>query len=160
MLNGGVAEPKITGGLTGRGGSVNVYNVKMVNTTRLGHRPLTPLEQVLMDYVWAHPDCTAEACREGLATQRSIKDSTVRTILRKLEEKGYVTHKVDGRTFVYKAVETKRSVAARAVRQLIDRFCGGSVEELLVGLVDSRVLAPKQLRRLAEEIASRRETKK
>jgi predicted transcriptional regulator len=117
----------------------------------------TPLEQVLMDYVWAHPDCTAEMCREGLASQRKLKDSTVRTILRKLEEKGYVSHKVDGRTFVYRALDSRRNVGVQAVQQLIDRFCGGSVEELLVGLVDNQVLEPKQLQRLAEKIASRKE---
>jgi predicted transcriptional regulator len=112
-----------------------------------------------MDYVWAHPGCTAEICREGLAPQRSLKDSTVRTILRKLEEKGYVTHTLDGRTFVYRAADTKRNVAVQAARQLIDRFCGGSVEELLVGLVDNQVLEPKQLKRLAEKIALRKEKK-
>jgi BlaI family penicillinase repressor len=119
----------------------------------------TPLEQFLMDYVWAHPNCTAEMCREGLASQRRLKDSTIRTILRKLEEKGYVTHAVDGRTFVYRAVDTRRNVAVQAAKQLIDRFCDGSVEELLVGLVDNQLLEPRQLQRLAEKIASRREKK-
>jgi len=107
--------------------------------------------------VWAHPDCTAETCREGLASQRRLKDSTIRTILRKLEEKGYATHTVVGRTFVYRAVETKRNVAVQAAQQLIDRLCGGSVEEFLVGLVDNQLLEPKELRRLAEKIASRKE---
>jgi BlaI family penicillinase repressor len=125
-----------------------------------GRKTLTPLEQVIMDYVWAHPGCTAEMCREGLAPGRPLKDSTIRTILRKLEEKGYVTHRVDARTFVYSAADTKRNVAAQAARQLIDRFCGGSVEELLVGLVDNQVLEPKQLQRLAEKIASRKEKKR
>jgi BlaI family penicillinase repressor len=109
-----------------------------------------------MDYVWKHPDCTAETCREGVASQRPLKDSTIRTILRKLEEKGYVSHTVDGRTYVYRAVETSRNVAVHAAQQLIDRFCGGSVEEFLVGLVDNQVLEPKQLRRLVEKIASRK----
>jgi BlaI family penicillinase repressor len=122
-------------------------------------RAPTPLEQFIMDYVWVHPNCTAEMCREGLASQRTLKDSTIRTILRKLEEKGYATHKVDGRTFVYRAVDTKRNVAVQAAKQLIDRFCGGSVEELLVGLVDNQLLEPKQLQRLAEKIASRKERK-
>jgi len=117
----------------------------------------TALEQFVLDYVWAHPGCTADSCREGLASSRVLKDSTIRTILRKLEEKGYVMHKVDGRTFIYRASETKRNVAVQAARQLIDRFCGGSVEDLLVGLVDNQVLQPKQLQKLAEKIASRKE---
>jgi len=99
-------------------------------------------------------------CREGVAQQRALKDSTIRTILRTLEEKGYLTHEVDGRTFVYQPVDTKRNVAVQAARQLIDRFCGGSVEDLLVGLVDNRVLWPKLLQLLAEKIASRRKERK
>jgi predicted transcriptional regulator len=122
-------------------------------------KALTPLEQFIMDYVWAHPDCTAEMCREGLAAERRLKDSTIRTILRKLEEKSYVTHKVDGRTFIYRSLETRRNIAAQAAQQIVDRFCGGSVEELLVGLVDNQVLEPKQLQRLAERIAARKEKK-
>jgi predicted transcriptional regulator len=98
-------------------------------------------------------------CREGVASQRTLKDSTIRTILRNLEEKGYLTHEVEGRTFVYRAVDTKRKVAVQAAQQLIDRFCGGSVEELLVGLVDNQVLEPELLRRLAEKIAAREEKK-
>ena len=129
----------------------------MLNIIR--RKTLPPLEQFIMDYVWAHPACTAEMCREGVAGERPLKDSTIRTILRNLEEKGYVTHEVDGRTFVYSAVDTKRNVAAQAAQQIIDRFCGGSVEELLVGLVDNQVLKPKQLQRLAEKIASRKENK-
>jgi BlaI family penicillinase repressor len=119
-------------------------------------KPLTSLEQLLMDFVWAHPDCTAEACREGVAAERALKDSTIRTVLRKLEEKSYVTHKVEGRTFVYRPADSKRTVAAQAVQQLIDRFCNGSVEELLVGLVDNQVLKPKQLKRLADRIEGRK----
>ena len=121
-------------------------------------RPLTPLEQILIDYVWGRPGCTAEMVREGVAAQRVLKDSTIRTVLRNLEEKGYLTHEIAGRTFLYHARDTKRGAAVDAVRQLIDRFCGGSVEELLVGMVDNQVLNPKQLKDLAEKIAARKQS--
>jgi BlaI family penicillinase repressor len=132
-------------------------NTKMFN--RPERKPPAPLEQFLLDYVWAHPNCTAEMCREGLADDRKLKDSTIRTVLRKLEEKGYVTHEVEGRTFVYRAADSKRNVAVQAAQQLIERFCDGSVEELLVGLVDNQVLGPKQLQTLTELIASRKQKK-
>jgi BlaI family penicillinase repressor len=125
----------------------------------ISRKTLSPLEQFLMEYVWAHPGCTAEECREGLAPDKALKDSTVRTVLRNLEAKGYVSHAVDGRSFVYRAVHTKRSVAVQAAQQLIDRFCCGSVEELLIGLVDNQILQPRQLQRLAQKIASRKERK-
>jgi BlaI family transcriptional regulator, penicillinase repressor len=117
---------------------------------------LTRLEQLIMDYVWAHPGCTAELCREGVASQRVLKDSTIRTILRNLEEKGYVNHKIEGRAFVFQPAETPRNVAVQAAQQLIDRFCGGSVEDFLVGLVDNQVVGAKQLRRLTEQIEARK----
>lgn len=126
---------------------------------RRSRKPLTPLEQLVMDYVWGHPDCTAETCREGLAGERELKDSTIRTILRILETKGYASHRVDGRTYVYRPVETPRNVAVQAAQQLIERFCGGSVEEFLVGMVDNQVVDSKQLQRLADKIAARREKK-
>ena len=132
----------------------------MFNRSRQRRKQLTPLEQVLMNYVWSHPDCTAELCREGIARERVLKDSTVRTILRNLEQKGYVSHTVEGRAFLYRAVDTRQNVAVQAAKQLIDRFCGGSAEEFLVGLVDNQVLEPSQLQRLAREIAARKEKTK
>src|SRR5262245_29529836 len=119
-------------------------------------RPLTRLEHVIMDWVWEHPACTADAVRAGVATERPLKDSTIRTILRNLEEKGYVRHDVDGRTYVYCPVETPRNVAVHNAQQLIERLCGGSVEDFLVGQVDKQVLEAKELTRLAEKIASRK----
>ena len=79
--------------------------------------------------------------------------STIRTVLRRLEEKGYVSHEVDGRTFIYKASDARQNVAVRAVKSIIDRFCGGSAEQLVLGMVDNAVLDRKQLERLARRIA-------
>lgn len=115
---------------------------------------LSELEHSVMDFVWANGPCTADACREGLAHRHPLKDSTVRTLLRRLEAKGYLQHEVDGRTFLYRPIQAQQTVAARAVKQIIDKLCGGSVEELLVGMVDHDVLNRKQLQRLAQKIAA------
>jgi predicted transcriptional regulator len=120
-------------------------------------KPLSSLEQSVMDYVWSHRDCTAEQVREALAAAKPLKESTVRTLLRRLEEKGYVTHEVEGRTYLYRAAEGRQNVAAEAVRGILDRFCGGSVEQLLVGLVDNDVVGPEELEQLARKIALKKE---
>ena len=117
------------------------------------HRTLGEAEQAVMDYVWSNGTVTADACREALASTWPMKESTVRTVLRRLEAKGYVTHTVDGRTFMYRAVQPPVSVATRAVQQLIDRFCGGSAEALVVGLVNDDVLSERELERIAQRIA-------
>lgn len=114
---------------------------------------LGELEQVVMDYVWTHGPCTSEACREALAAERPMKESTIRTVLRRLEQKGFVTHTLDGRTFIYRAAEGRENVAVRAVKNIIDRFCGGSAEALVLGMVDNEVLDSKQLETLARKVA-------
>jgi predicted transcriptional regulator len=97
-------------------------------------KTLSVLEHVVMDFLWSHGPASSEQVRAGLSARRPMKDPTVRTILRRLEQKGYATHRVDGRTYIYTCAERPQNVAARAVRQIIDRFCGGSVEQLLVGM--------------------------
>ena len=83
----------------------------------------------------------------------------MRTVLRRLEEKGYVAHTVEGRAYIYSAADARRNVVARAVRHLIDRFCGGSSEELVIGLIKSEVLDAKQLAELARQIAQQKRRK-
>lgn len=118
---------------------------------------LGELEKLVMDYIWSHETATAEQCREGLVARHPMKDSTVRTILRRLEEKGFLQHEVEGRTFVYRSVRPPESTAANAVSHIIERFCGGSVEQLLIGMVENDVLDRKELARLAHKIARRKE---
>lgn len=120
------------------------------------NRNLGQAEQAVMDHVWSHGPVTAEACREALAVSWPMKESTVRTVLRRLEGKGYVTHTVDGRTYLYRAVQAPVAVATRAVRQLIDRFCGGSAEALVMGMVNDDVLGPEELERIQQRIAQAR----
>ena len=67
---------------------------------------------------------------------------------------------MDNRTFVYKAADTRGRAAARAVKRIVDRFCSGSVEEVLVGLVDARIVDSAELQRLAEKIAHAQRRKK
>jgi BlaI family transcriptional regulator, penicillinase repressor len=129
----------------------------MTNTRHGRLKGLGEVEQSVMDFIWAHGPATAEACRESLAATRPMKDSTIRTVLRRLEEKGYLAHDLDGRTFVYRAADARQNVAVRAVKNIIDRFCGGSAEQLLLGMVDHEVLDRKQLERLARKVAEAEE---
>lgn len=115
---------------------------------------LSQLEQLVMDYVWSHPGCTVADCQNGLSAPRPLRESTVRTLFQRLEQKGYVQHESEGRTYVYRASKPRSNIAANAVKQIIDRFCGGSLEELLVGMVDNDVVDRKELRDLAQKISA------
>ncbi len=126
----------------------------MASNTSPSHDPaeLGDLERDILTIVWRLGSVTAEQVREEL--ERPLKDSTVRTVLRRLEEKGYLAHLVENRTFLYRPAESRQRVAGRAAKRIIDWFCEGSVEALLVGMVDNKMLAPAELQRLAERIAA------
>ena len=118
-------------------------------------KPLSSLEQLIMQVLWRRGSATSEEVREALAKRHPMKQSTTRTLLVRLEEKGYAKHRVEGRTFVYSAAEPAANVAARAIRHIVDRFCGGSVERLMVGMVDNEIVNQDELEKLARKIKQR-----
>src|ERR1700687_1171303 len=128
----------------------------MTNTRQARLKNLGEVEQIVMDYIWTQGPSSSEACREALASSRPMKDSTIRTVLRRLEEKGYLTHEIEGRTFIYKALDARQNVAVRAVKGIIDRFCGGSAEELGLGMGDTAVLNRQKLGRPGPQIAQKK----
>ena len=113
---------------------------------------LTELQQAILDRLWSSGPSTAEQIREALLPAHRLKDSSVRTLLRRLESRGYVSHRVNGKTFVYEATMAPKRVAAHSVRQIIDRFWSGSVEQFLTGMVDEKILTPAEIARLARRI--------
>jgi predicted transcriptional regulator len=115
---------------------------------------LGDLEREVLELVWRHSPVTADTVQKKLG--RPLKESTVRTVLKRLEEKGYLNHATENRTFLYSATQSRAKAAARAVKGIVDRFCNGSVEEVLVGLVDAQILDRRELQRLAEKVAKAR----
>jgi BlaI family penicillinase repressor len=118
--------------------------------------PLTDLENEVMRVVWDSGPCPVEAVYEVIVKKRKLKETSVRTIMRRLEQKGYLQHEKKERAYVYRAAEPARNLAARAVRQIIDRLCRGSVEELVSGMVDAKVLSKSELDKLEEFVRERR----
>jgi BlaI family transcriptional regulator, penicillinase repressor len=112
--------------------------------------PLGDLEHELLTILWAQGEMTALAVRKHLA--RKLKDPTIRTVLRRLEEKGYVTHAVVSGTFIYRAKESAETTAASAVQGIVERFCGGSIERVLLGLVATGLVDPNQLAVIAGKL--------
>ena len=115
-------------------------------------KSLGDLEQQVMEFLWKHGPATGEEVRAAVSKERPLTDSTVRTVLRRLEAKQFVQHEVDGRQFLYSSARERRNVAVEHVRNVLKKFCRGSMEELLAGLVDHRVVDGAELRRLAERI--------
>jgi predicted transcriptional regulator len=120
--------------------------------------PLTELESDVMNAVWAAGACGVEDVHRSISAKHELKEATVRTILRRLEQKGNLTHRLEGRAYIYAPKETASNLAGRAVRQIIDRFCRGSLHELVSGMVDGEMLSDEELAKL-EEFARNRKAK-
>src|SRR5687768_9494459 len=91
------------------------------------------LERAIMNIVWTQGPLSSEGIRENL--DRKLKETTVRAVLRRLVAERYVTHVVENRAFIYAAAEPRQLVAVRAIQRIVDWFCDGSVDEVLVGMV-------------------------
>ena len=115
--------------------------------------PLGDLEHEIVNILWTSGEMTAADVRGKVA--RELKDATIRTVLRRLEEKGYVMHTVEAGTFIYRPKETPDSAAADALKGILDRFCGGSIERALQALVDAAFIEPRQLVAIAGRLKRR-----
>lgn len=112
--------------------------------------PLSPLEHEIMTIVWGRQTATASDVVADL--RRRLTNATVRTLLRRLEAKGYLRHTVRGRSFVYAPRVAETQAATGAVRRLVQRFFGGSASRLLAGMVDEGLIEPDEVRALSRRL--------
>jgi predicted transcriptional regulator len=136
--------------------SITVCNAlqEMNFMTRAGKKrpPLSELEYEVLQIVARLGNAKADDVRQALAPKRTLKESTVRTVLSRLESKKALTHSVDGRTYVYRTTVQPESVGVAAVRSVAERFFSGSFSKLLLGMADHEVITPDELRKLANMI--------
>jgi predicted transcriptional regulator len=107
---------------------------------------LSAAEREVMEIVWDRGEVTAKEARDALP--RAVARNTVRTLLERMEEKGWVSHREVGRTYVYRAACPREETIGRKVRQIVDTVCGGSPETLMAALLDYRGLRPGELQRI------------
>ena len=113
---------------------------------------LTPLETEVLHALWDGARTVQEA-RDRL--QRDLAYNTVQTVLNLLVRKGSATRTRTTRAFEYRPKVSRLEVAKRATRELLDRLFGGSSEELVLSLVETRELTPAALSRLQAKIKAK-----
>lgn len=96
-----------------------------------------------MDVVWRLGEATAEQVRGAMPGDPH--DSTVRTLMRVLETKGYLTHEPRGKAYVYRATVGRQKAQRLALRSVLTRFFAGSAEDLVMRLIEDEQLSPAQL---------------
>ena len=116
------------------------------------HTTLTPQELEIMKLVWQRQTATVRDIYEALLEHRKIAYTTVMTMMKILENKGYLKKRRQDRAFVYRPAHAKNQVIGGMLREFIDRVFNGSAEPLLVHLVKSRHLREKDLQKIVRMI--------
>ena len=106
-----------------------------------------------MKLLWVRGESAVAQLVEAVADQTPLAYTSVLTTLRILERKGYVTHRQEGRAFLYSPCVAEREAGSSEVRHLIQRFFGNSRERLLLSLLDNGDVTADELRRLKQMIA-------
>lgn len=130
-----------------------------METTRKTGAALTPLELRIMRVLWEHGPSTVQAVQERLPGE-PLAYTTVQTMLNVLHRKGKVKRALKGKAYVYQALLSRKKANRQAVGDLIDRLFGGSVEGLVMNLVQTRRLKPEKLERLRALIEERQKAER
>ncbi len=116
------------------------------------HTTLTPQELEIMKLVWQREASTVRDVYEALLEHRKIAYTTVMTMMKILETKGYLKKRRQDRAFVYRPTRPKNQVIGGMIREFMDRVFNGSAEPLLVHLVHDRHIREKDLKAIARMI--------
>jgi len=107
-----------------------------------------------MDVLWKLGTALADEVRAALPDEPH--DSTVRTLLRILETKGYVVHDVRGKSFIYRPAVERAQAQRSALRNFLGRLFRGSAEDLVLRLIEDEVITPAQLDQIRKSAQPRR----
>ena len=113
---------------------------------------LTKAQRDIMEVVWAAGEVTVTEVRDALAKQREVARNTIQTMMVRLDERGWLKHREQGRTFIYSAARPKTVSLGAKVSQMVDRLFAGSPENLVNALIEYRGLSSDESERIREMI--------
>ena len=111
---------------------------------------LSPAQREIMEIIWARGELSVAQTREVLAQTRDVARNTVRTLLERMAEKGWLTCRQEGRTYFYSAAQPRETSIGERVLDVVDHVCGGSPETLVTALLDYRGLTKSELGRIRQ----------
>ena len=114
---------------------------------------LTDLQFAIMRILWERAEATVLDVQNGLRPERDLAQTTIATLLSRLERRGVVEHRLEGRQFVYRPLVTEQDVRRSMVSELTTLLFNGSSAALMTHLLRSREIAPGDLDRVKRMIA-------
>ena len=118
-------------------------------------KTLTDQELEIMKIVWERQTATVRDVYEALLERRKVAYTTVMTMMKILEHKGYLNRKQVDRAYVYRPAQPKNRVIRAMVRDFVNRVFNGSAEPLLVHLIEDRHLTADEIEEIRRLIGER-----
>jgi len=122
------------------------------------HR-LGDLQLKIMKVLWEKHEASVSDVFEVVGKERDLAYTTIATMLRKMEARGLITHRTDGRTFIYRAAIDSHAVTSNMSEHLLDRFFEGSLADLVSHLLSTREVSRDELVKIEKLIAERKKSK-
>ena len=119
---------------------------------------LTDLQIAIMRVLWSKGEATAVQIWDALRPERGLAQTTIATMLSRLEKRGVIQHRTQSRQFVYYPTVTEPEVRRSMVSELTERLFDGNVAELMAHLLSGREMSPGDLARVRELIATHEHT--
>lgn len=104
--------------------------------TRKDLRAMSPAETEILRLLWQLEEATVQGICDALPTSRKIAYKTVQTLLKRLEDKGYLKHRVEGKAHVFYPAVQREQVVKRTVLDFVDRLFGGDPRPLMQFLAE------------------------
>ncbi len=121
---------------------------------------LGDLQTSVMEAVWELGEATVRDVRERLNRDKDLAYTTVLSAMQKLEKSGWLRHRSEGRSYVYRATRSRQSEGLRSLREFTQRVFRGDPHQLFQHFIDDEQLSDKDLAQLQEAIAKRRKERR
>ncbi len=111
-------------------------------------RKLTEAEEKVMHYLWDLKEATVRDIDEVM--KEDISRSTISSIVRILEKKGFVDHKAYGRTYLYFPIIDKHRYSRNSITDFVKKYFSGSTEKMVHFLVEKEEINPEELKKIVD----------
>jgi|ERR1041385_6344489 predicted transcriptional regulator len=120
---------------------------------------LGDLQLRIMQILWRQSEATVSDVHRILGAERELAYTTVATMLRKMESKGLVRHRLDGRSFIYRPAVAEAAVSKGMAGHLLEKLFEGSLSDMVNHLLSSREVSREELSKLEQLIAERKKAR-
>ena len=110
--------------------------------------PLSRAQREVMELIWDAGEASVQEITEKLNEQRPVARNTVRTLMERMEAKGWLEHRSEGRSFIYSATVPREESLGQRVKDMVEKACGGNPEKLMMALLDYRGLSEEEAERI------------